>query len=355
MPTIAPGSKVLVSGASGFIASWVTKTLLDKGYSVRGTARSESKAKYLRELFSSYGDKFETAIVEDISKDGAFDEAVKGVDGIEHLASPFHTKAEDPQDIIGPAVSGTVGILSSVLKNNPNVKRVVITSSCASVLEVNPTPTKFSEKDWNQQSLDQVKEQGKAAAGITKYRASKTLAEKAAWEFVEKHKNEIKWDIAVINPPYVFGPVIHEAPTRDVLNTSSADILRVLLTPSDSPSAMSPEALKTTGSCWIDVRDLAEGHVRALEIPEAGGERVIISAGPFVWQEWLDAANALSPPATLPTSVKLASGVPGSAAGAIYMIDYDTAKAAKIFGLKYRTMQETVRDVLEDVAKRGWS
>ncbi|KAJ8507196.1 hypothetical protein ONZ45_g10404 [Pleurotus djamor] len=153
----------------------------------------------------------------------------------------------------------------------------------------------------------------------------------------------------------VFGPVIHEAATREHLNSSSAAILRILLTPSDAPTALPPDVLKSTGSCWVDVRDLAEAHVRALEIPEAGSERVIISAGPYVWQDWLDAANTLTPPLSLPSELKVTSGVPGSGAGAIHKIVFNNAKAAKLFGLKYHTMQETVREVLEDIPRRGWS
>ncbi|KAF7437550.1 methylglyoxal reductase (NADPH-dependent) gre2 [Pleurotus ostreatus] len=121
----------------------------------------------------------------------------------------------------------------------------------------------------------------------------------AAWEFYDKHKAEITWDVVVINP-FVFGPVIHDVASCDTLNTSSSDLLKVLPTPSTSLSAMSSETLTPTGSCWIDVRDLAEGHAKALEVPDAGGERIIISAGPYVWQDWIDVAQGLSPSVALP-------------------------------------------------------
>ncbi|KAJ8522802.1 hypothetical protein ONZ45_g648 [Pleurotus djamor] len=372
MPTVPPGGKVLVTGITGFIACWVAKTLLERGYSVRGTARSEARAKFVRELFALYGEALEIVIVEDIAKEGAFDEAVKGVDGVEHIASPAHVTAQDPKEIIDPAVNGTLGILHSIHKHNPTLKRVVITSSCAAVLELFPDPKVFSESDWNLQAIKEVEKKGANADGMTKYRASKTLSEKAAWEFVNTYKDKITWDLTVLNPPFVFGPVIHEAATREHLNSSSAAILRILLTPSDAPTALPPGVLKSTGSCWVDVRDLAEAHVRALEIPEAGSERVIISAGPYVWQDWrkfihlyhlyrlidrypVDAANTLTPPVSLPGELKVTGGVPGSGAGATHKIVFDNSKAAKVFGLRYHTMQETVRSVLDDIRRRGWS
>jgi nucleoside-diphosphate-sugar epimerase len=114
MPAVNPGSRILVSGANGYIAVWIVRVLLERGFSVRGTVRSESKAGYLRKMFSSYGDKHEVVVVEDITKvctfqlswlhynshrcirqEGAFDEVVKGVDAIAHTASPFHLKADD--------------------------------------------------------------------------------------------------------------------------------------------------------------------------------------------------------------------------------------------------------------------
>ncbi|PBK61525.1 D-lactaldehyde dehydrogenase [Armillaria solidipes] len=352
MPAIQAKSaaKVLVSGANGYIAIWVVRTLLERGYSVRGTVRSTEKGKHLLEIFKGYGDKLEVVVVEDITKEGAFDEAVKGVDAIAHTASPFHLNAVDPQELIGPAVKGTVGMLASALKNGSSVQRIVVTSSCASVLHVSPEPKVFSEVDWNEQSIKEVEEQGKGASGIAKYRASKTLAEKAAWDFYKKHKSEIKWDLSVVNPPFVFGPFIHDASSLDSLN-ESARVWYSIVAKADS-GGKSPEFLATQGSAWIDVRDLAEGHVRALEIPAAGDERIIISAGPFVWQDWIDTANALSP-SPIPSHT-LPKGVPGAGKGAKYPVDYDTAKEKRILGLTLSTKEETAKDTLVDFERRGW-
>lgn len=116
MPVVAPGSRVLVTGANGFVAINIVDVLLKKGYSVRATIRSESKGPYLRKLFGKYGDKLEFVIVPDVAKvcliwssqvghrvhraefqEGAFDDVLDGLDAIVHTASPFHYDAEDPQ------------------------------------------------------------------------------------------------------------------------------------------------------------------------------------------------------------------------------------------------------------------
>jgi len=262
MPAISSG-KVLVSGASGFIAVWVVKRLLEEGYSVRGTVRSKSKGDFLSKLF---GNKFEYVIVEDISKDGAFDEAVVGVEAIEHTASPFHLKADDPEEMLGPAIKGTVGILDSVIKHAPQVKRVIITSSTAAVVDTDvKTPATFTEKDWNESSEVRIKQLGSNAPQIDKYRGSKSMAEKAAWKWMDDHKGQIGFDLAVMNPPFVFGPIIHEVPNVERLNTSVNNFYQVL------NGAKKDEELSGTGGCWIDVRDVAEAHVRAIQIDGAGG------------------------------------------------------------------------------------
>ncbi|KDN49978.1 hypothetical protein RSAG8_01314, partial [Rhizoctonia solani AG-8 WAC10335] len=133
-------------------------------------------------------------------QDDAFDEAVEGVVGIAHIASPFHLQADDPQDLIGPAVKGTVGILKSINKYGSSFQRVVITSSAAAIVDATkPIGSHYTEENWNEYSPKQIEEKGNNAAPIDKYRSSKTLAEKAAWAYVDSNKP--KWDIVTVNPP----------------------------------------------------------------------------------------------------------------------------------------------------------
>jgi nucleoside-diphosphate-sugar epimerase len=102
-------------------------------------------------------------------------------------------------------VRGTTSILNSALKHGSTVKRFVLTSSAAAIRENSPHPRVYTEEDWNDAAVEAVKTKGSAAGPIVIYLASKTLAEKAAWEFVNLHKSEISWDFVVLNPPYIFG------------------------------------------------------------------------------------------------------------------------------------------------------
>ncbi|KAJ7209032.1 hypothetical protein C8J57DRAFT_1201092 [Mycena rebaudengoi] len=338
MPAISTG-KVLVSGANGFIAMWVVRTLLEEGFAVRGAVRSVEKCGHLRDTFAAYGEKLELVVVPDIIQDCAFDEAVKGVDAIEHMASPVHLNAENPDEIILPTVKGTLSMLNSALKHGKYVKRVVLTSSTAAVLQDESEPKTFSELDWNEHVLQHVAEKGSTASGHAKYRAAKVLGERAAWEFVEKHKDRLGWDLVVLNPPYVFGPTIHAVSSPEALNLSTREFYKIFTQPS------TPATLQA-GNCWVDVRDLARAQVLALVTASAGGERIIISAGPWVWQDWLDAA---------PDSSKYQKGTSGAGKDALYKIQFDASKSARLLGMTaYRNKEETARDTTADWEVRGW-
>ncbi|KAF7304069.1 D-lactaldehyde dehydrogenase [Mycena indigotica] len=335
MPAVATG-KVLVSGANGYIAVWVVRSLLEAGFSVRGAVRSADKGAHLKQLFASYGEKFELVIVPDITKEGAFDEAVKGVDAVEHTASPFHMNADDPAELLEPAIKGTEGILYSIMKHAPTVRRVVVTSSVAAVLSMLDKPKVFDERDWNDQAVAEVAEKGKEANNGSKYRASKTLAERAAWKFMEEHKSQIGWDLVCLNPPLVLGPVIHAVSSPDALNTSALMMWEAFTKPG-----------KAVGSgSFVDVRDLATAHVQALMNEPAGGERIIVCAGPFCWQDWLDVVPA--------SNTNYEKGTPGAGKSFVHLIIFENGKAKKLLGLDYRTMEQTAKDTLEDYEQKGW-
>jgi nucleoside-diphosphate-sugar epimerase len=213
--------RVLLTGASGFIAAHILDILLRNGYSVRGTVRSQEKADTISQEHAQFKDQLEFAIVEDIAVPGAFDKAVVSdppFDAVLHTASPFHFRVTDPESqLLKPAIQGTKGILESVSKYAPSVKRIVITSSFASIIhpERGNWPDKvYSEADWNPITYDEGLRDPPSG-----YRASKKLAEKTAWDFVAE--NNVNFDIVTINPPLVLGPIKPYLQSLDSINTSN--------------------------------------------------------------------------------------------------------------------------------------
>ncbi|CAL1707448.1 unnamed protein product [Somion occarium] len=342
MPAVTSG-KVLVTGANGYIAVWLVKDLLEKGFTVRGTVRSAAKGEHLKKTFASYGDKLELVVVDDITKTGAFDEAVKGVDAIQHTASPFHFNITDPQDLIVPAVAGTTSILESALKHGSTVKRVVVLSSTAAVQTTDlEKPTVFNENNWNDKAVNEVETKGKETSPFDSYMASKTLAERAAWAWYEKNKAAIQWDLVVFNPPYVYGPIIHEIQDLSQLNTSMGLFYTVVL-----KGETDDQTLVKEGNNWIDVRDVSSALVLALFKEEAANQRFIISGGTYKWQDWVNAVRKVAP--TLP-----AGNTSYKPEEAIHEIVTDSSKSKQVLGIKYRTFDETAKDIVADFEKKGW-
>jgi nucleoside-diphosphate-sugar epimerase len=181
-------TRVLVTGGSGFIAAHVLDVLLKRGHSVVATVRTAQKGQKILESHPTVGhDRLSYAIVADISQEGAFDDAVVSgppFEAVIHTASPYHfnaTTAEAVDELITTAVNGTVGILKAVKARAPTVKRVVVTSSFAAIVDPKkPATYHYSEKDWSPATREEA-----LTSPLAAYRASKKLAEKAAWDFVE--------------------------------------------------------------------------------------------------------------------------------------------------------------------------
>jgi nucleoside-diphosphate-sugar epimerase len=237
---------VLVTGASGFIAAHVIEALLAAGFKVRGTVRSESTALKVRKAHAKHAEVLSFAIVPDISAPNAFDKAVRGVDGVIHTASPFVLSAKDyDSELFEPAVNGTVSVLKAVKANNPSVRRIVITSSFAANLDFSAglrPGYAYTEADWNPVTIDEARK----ADPTTAYLVSKTLAEKAAFDFVEtEHPN---FTIATLTPPMVYGPLASDFESMSKLNTSSGDIYRLF-------NGTEKEVPETGFWGYVDVRD----------------------------------------------------------------------------------------------------
>ncbi|KAL1885773.1 methylglyoxal reductase (NADPH-dependent) gre2 [Paecilomyces lecythidis] len=330
--------KVLLSGGSGFIAAHIVDVLVDHGFDTVVTVRSEEKGKRILDNHPNVPkEKLSYVIVEDVAKEGAFDEAVKSdppFDYVLHTASPFHFNVQDPEkDFLNPAINGTTGILKAIKAYAPTVKRVVVTSSFAAI--VNPQhPKVYNETFWNPITW----EEGLQPSNV--YRASKTFAEKAAWEFVEKEKPN--FDLATINPPLVFGPIVHYLNSLEAVNTSNARVRDLI-------QGKYKEKLPATGIfLWVDVRDVALAHVRAIEVPEAGGQRFFVVSGQFSNKQIADVIRETHPeledklpPKDSPEDLSPDTYVP------------DNSKSVKVLGLKYRSLKESISDTVKSLLAVG--
>lgn len=348
MPPVQAPAKVLVTGANGYIGLWVVRILLRRGFAVRGAVRTGDKGDALVELLRrKEGDRahdFEYVVVGDIDKEGAFDDAVKGVDAVIHTASPVKLDPERPSDVIEPAVKGTQGILDSILKHGPTVRRVVITSSTAAVASWPEKPTVFDESAWNDVALEMLQSKGDSASGLVVYCSSKVLAERAAWNLFAEHKHELKADLTVICPTMVFGPLPDDPPTPAGMTHSMTVLWSGIFGPNQQP-----ESYITSGNNFVDVRDVAEMHVRAIELEDAGGARIIANSQPYVMQDWLDAAHELTPPVP-----NVPCGIPGAGSSVRHVRILANEKAKRLLGIRFKTIQETCTDTFEDFRKRGW-
>jgi len=336
-------TKVLLTGGSGFIAAHVLDILLKHGHTVITTVRSQAKADKIKSAHPDAGDKLSFKIVEDIAVEGAFDEAVK-IDGLEaviHTASPFHFNVTDTKkDLLDPAINGTKGVLSAIKKNAPSVTRVVITSSFASIVDANKGNAPgyvYSEKDWNP-----VTEEQAVKDPSTGYRASKTFAEKAAWDFVEKE--EPNFTVATICPPLVLGPIVHYLNDLSALNTSNQRVRNLI-------TGQNKDSIPDTGVyLWTDVRDLALGHVKAMELPEAGGKRFFFTAGYFSNKEIADIIrkNFKEYKNELP-----AEGVKGGdyPEGGVY--SFDNKRSKEVLGIEFRGLEESITDLVKSLKDVG--
>ncbi|KAJ5604756.1 hypothetical protein N7510_009910 [Penicillium lagena] len=331
--------KVLLTGGSGFIAAHIVDILLQHGFDTVVTVRSEEKGKRIIDAHpDTPKEKLSYVVVKDVAKDGAFDEAVKSnppFTYVLHTASPFHFNVADPRkDFLDPAINGTTGILKAIKAYAPTVKRVVITSSFAAIVNPKNHPKVYSEKDWNPVTWEEAMDHSNV------YRASKTFAEKAAWDFVENEKPN--FDIATINPPLVLGPIVHYLNSLEAINTSNQRIRDLI-------QGKMKEGLAPTGTyLWVDVRDVALAHVRAIEVPEAGGQRFFVVAGYYSNKVLADNIRETHPELESKLPPK---DSPDDTPSGIY--DIDNSRSKEVLGLKYRSLKETVSETVTSLQAVG--
>ncbi|XP_058077518.1 phenylacetaldehyde reductase-like [Magnolia sinica] len=318
------GKLVCVTGASGYIASWLVKLLLDRGYSINATVRDPNDPKKTEHLRSLDGAKERLHLFKaNLLEEGAFNAVVSGCEGVFHTASPFYHAVTDPQaELIDPAVKGTLNILGSCAKTS-TVKRVVVTSSMAAVAYNRKprTPDVVVDETWFSDPEVCTETQ-------SWYMLSKTLAEEAAWKFAK----EKGIDMVTINPAMVIGPLL-----QPTLNTSAAAILNFI---NGSPTFGNA----TLG--WVHVKDVAEAHILAFEVPTASGRYCLVERVAH-YSEIVKILCDHFPAIPLPE--KCADDEPFKPT---YLVSKERAKS---LGVKYIPLDVSIKETVESLKEKGFA
>jgi nucleoside-diphosphate-sugar epimerase len=260
---LMPDQLVLVTGGSGFIGAHCIKRLHEEGYRVRTTVRSLAREPQVRGMV---GDGPLEVVVADLTADAGWAEAVAGCEYVLHVASPFPlAQPKHEEELIVPARDGALRVLR--VAREAAVQRVVLTSSFAANGYGHGHPdTVYDETSWT--DVD--------GPGVSAYAKSKTVAERAAWDFAEAEGRPL--ELAVINPVAVLGPLLGPDPS------TSIELVKRLI---DGSMPGTPKVAYGL----VDVRDVADLHVRAMKAPEAAAERFLAIGEDFRWVsemgEWL--------------------------------------------------------------------
>ncbi|MHB1148242.1 MAG: SDR family oxidoreductase [Lutibacter sp.] len=258
-------TKVLLTGVTGFVGSHTTIQLLEKGYEVFGTLQNKDRANSIREIIGKYTTNLSnlTIIEADLTDRDIWLKLTKNMDYVQHIASPFPRELpKNENDLINPAKDGTLNILKAASENK--VKRVVITSSVAAIVygkTKNEQGKVFDENDWTDE---------RNKKDSTPYFRSKTIAEKAAWEFLDKDHSGL--ELTTVLPGAILGPVL-----ENDFGTSANMVIKIL-------DGSSP-ALPKIGFDVVDVRSIADLLIRAMEMPNAANNRYIASSGYLTFKE----------------------------------------------------------------------
>jgi len=274
---------VLVTGGSGFVGSHTIVQLLQKGYKVKTTIRSIAKKHLVIEMIKNGGiHSFENLsfIEADLSDDKNWDIATENCNYVMHIASPIHLSIpKDENEMIRPAVDGTLRVLKAAKKSK--VKRVVMTSNFGAVGYSHKDPSKLiTEESWTDPN----------EKGLSAYNKSKVYAEHAAWEFIKNEGGNL--ELTVINPVGIFGPAL------DAKLSSGFELLRNVLNGT-------MKRIPNLQLAIVDVRDLVDLHIKAMESNEANGQRFLaLSGGTITLHEIAKFIKEKRPDATRNTSTK---------------------------------------------------
>jgi len=344
MTHIDTSKPVLVTGATGFVAGWIVKELLDAGATVHAAVRDPNNAAKLKHLTDIASNSPGTIrfFASDLLQEGSFDEAMAGCGVVFHTASPFTIDVKDPQkELIEPAVNGTRYVLEAANRTS-SVSRVVVTSSCAAIYGDNADIAKapggrVDESVWNtSSSLDHGA-----------YSFSKTLAEKAAWEISEAQD---RWKLVVVNPSLVIGPALQARPTSE-----SFSMLK----------QMGDGTMKRGAPRWgfgvVDVRDLAKAHIAAGFHPDANGRNIISGHESDLFEMSQELKHKYSqyplPNSAVPKwlawliAPMLGGGMTRDLVAKNFNVAFhaDNSKAKKELGMTYRPLRQSMEDMFQQM------
>jgi nucleoside-diphosphate-sugar epimerase len=334
---------VLVTGGTGFLGGWCAVELVRRGYEVRTTVRNLGRSDDVRASFAAAGvepgERLSFAAA-DLNSDDGWAEAVAGCDYVLHVASPFPpAQPKDPDELIVPARDGALRVLRASL--DADVQRVVMTSSVAAVRHGRPPSpdAPYDESDWTDGE----------DARRTPYVRSKAIAERAAWELVRERGAESR--LAVVNPGAIIGPVLSDD------RSFSLQVIERLLN--------GMPAMPRLGFVVVDVRDVADLHIRAMTAPAAGGER-FLAVDRFMWmadvgrilRERLGPAAAKVPTRIAPNLLIRAMAVFDPSVRSIVSDlgespAYTAEKAKTTLGWQTRPAEDSIVETAQSLIERG--
>ncbi|MDX1496690.1 MAG: NAD-dependent epimerase/dehydratase family protein [Salinisphaeraceae bacterium] len=339
---------VLVTGGNGYIASWIVKYLLEDGIDVHATVRDpkdDKKVGHLKAIAENAPGKL-TLFKADLLEDGVFDDAMAGCELVMHTASPFVIMGiKDPQkELVDPAVKGTRNVLTSATQTD-SVKRVVLTSSVVGIygdaVDIEQTENGvFTEEHWNTTS----------SVNHQPYNFSKVAAEKAAWEIAN---GQNRWDMLTINPGLVVGPSLTNASASGSFST-----IKQFYNGSLKMGAPKMEL------GIVDVRDVAQAHIKAGFTPSASGRHICVSESQSFLQIGKILRKAFGDKYPFPRSevpkfmvwlVAPMSGItrPFVSKNVGYPLRFDNSYTRKDLGIEFRPAEESLVEFFQQLIDDG--
>lgn len=317
---------IFITGATGFIGSATAVEALKAGYRLRIGIRKKSDK--LEAILSNYREQLEFVTIPDITEEAAFRGKLDGVDYVLHLASPL-AQSTDKEALFGPAVKGTLAVLKEADKV-PSIKKVVVTSSIASLVPLLGLPSGGvikEDNDWDltvDPTADFVDPNNPAATAMTLYRASKLLANNATWEFRKTEKPH--YSLVTVHPSFVFGHNLVQTSAEEVQTGTNGILWGTVM-----------GGVPLAGISGVHVQDVAEAHIKALDPKIKDGSKYLLSGPQTTWKDIARIVHEAYP--------NVGAKITEQAEGA--SLPVDTTKAESELGIHWRSWEEIVRIVMD--------